>query len=146
MTALHLVGDSDSADVWRTLASTPDPPHLKDIATDCVTGDLLAYLDSYSGIETMKLVDIDAGSLERADPLADTFFNTVLPHHAQSLLALACTASHHSRWSFGAHSVESLLQLQKLRSLEVAVHPGHVEPPTSVLVRTKNPFEFEPAL
>ncbi|KAJ7195901.1 hypothetical protein GGX14DRAFT_545800 [Mycena pura] len=136
--ALHIVGDAgaDGGDVWRMLAARGgggSTSGLADVTADAVTGDLLAYLDTYVGAEVLRLVHADTGRLAESDRLADTFFAAVLPRHAPTLRVLECTADHDGRWSFGPHCADSLRQLHALTHLEVSVNAGDVAPPRSVV-------------
>ncbi|KAJ7688162.1 hypothetical protein B0H17DRAFT_673898 [Mycena rosella] len=94
---------------------------------DDIAESLLAYLASYSGIERLELEKIThAGSREASDRLADYFLASVLPHHTASLMVLSCCAPYESRWSFGPHSVDAILQLHKLTSLAMSVNLADV--------------------
>ncbi|KAJ7850335.1 hypothetical protein B0H13DRAFT_2401352, partial [Mycena leptocephala] len=106
---------------WPTLWGSP-PIRLKKITTNHVTTDLLAYLSLYSGVETMNLLDVDGGSLDASNHLANTFFNTVLPCHANSLIQLRCPARYESLWSFGSHNAGAVIGLHNLEILGMSVN------------------------
>ncbi|KAJ7887034.1 hypothetical protein B0H14DRAFT_2180059, partial [Mycena olivaceomarginata] len=74
---------------------------LKELTTNTVTADLLVYLASYSGLRRLNLLYAGGRTQVESDRLADTFFETVLPLHAASLVKLQCSGCYESRWSFG---------------------------------------------
>ncbi|KAJ6536286.1 hypothetical protein B0H19DRAFT_1183120 [Mycena capillaripes] len=129
LTSLHLEGTDAWSEVWRTLQMLSDSGSqikLTEIITNVVTPDLFDYLRSYSGIEKLKLLYPDGGSRDESDRLADTFFETILPHHVTSLVELSCPASYESRFSFGTHNVDVILLLHNLKSLEMSINAGAV--------------------
>ncbi|KAJ7103899.1 hypothetical protein C8R44DRAFT_887395 [Mycena epipterygia] len=136
LSSLHLSGASGDANIWTMLRARPDLQiHLKDISTGSVTPDLLAYLASYSGVEKLRFWGVGRNSQQAGD-LADTFFTTVLPRHTKSLLTLSCTTVYESRWSFGAHNVDVLSELQKLRNLKISINTDEPINVVDLLIRT----------
>ncbi|KAJ7173206.1 hypothetical protein C8R46DRAFT_991023 [Mycena filopes] len=100
---------------------------LKDLCVSTtISAELLTYLASYTGLERLALVRADGGSRPKADSLADMFFGKVLPRHAETLVELACAAGYESRWSVGAHNIDAICNLPKLRSLAVSVNGAGV--------------------
>ncbi|KAJ7760698.1 hypothetical protein DFH07DRAFT_816426 [Mycena maculata] len=139
LTSLHLDGPGEWADVWsRLYAETGSPRsiHLTDIHTRIITPDLFKYLASYSGIQRLTLNFPDGGSRNASNRLADTFFKTVLPRHASSLVELSCPAGYESRWSFGPHNLHAVSQLHELRSLGMSINAGELKriPPSPTAV------------
>ncbi|KAJ7127624.1 hypothetical protein C8R44DRAFT_778614 [Mycena epipterygia] len=132
LTSLHFSGSGDWSKVWTILRATLLRPstsaqiHLKELTTSVVTADLLAYLSSYSGLESISLERSQGGGRVKPDPLADTFFDTILPLHAKSLVELSCPACHEGRWSFGMHNIDAILPLRKLEKLHMSVNPHDV--------------------
>ncbi|KAJ7307684.1 hypothetical protein DFH08DRAFT_493158 [Mycena albidolilacea] len=129
LSSLHLQGTDAWSRVWSTLRTKSDSgPQIKliEITTNVVTPELFAYLSSYSGIEKLSLLHPDGGSREKSDRLANTFFETVLPLHATSLVELSCPAGYESRFSFGTHNVHVISLLHKLESLEMSINAGAV--------------------
>ncbi|KAJ6457916.1 hypothetical protein C8R45DRAFT_1032287 [Mycena sanguinolenta] len=124
--SLHLEGASHWSAIWRLLRSRPEGAKLTEITTNVVTKELFDYLTSYSGLEKLTLVSPDGGSLDESNRLADTFFETVLPHHAESLTELSCAAAYESRFSFGTHNVNVISLLHKLTKLEMSINAGAV--------------------
>ncbi|KAJ7697348.1 hypothetical protein B0H17DRAFT_1051970 [Mycena rosella] len=121
LTSLHLLGQVDYSAVGPILTSPKCwGVHLKQLTINTVTSTLLAYLKSYSGLEQLALVGGE-GSREASDRLADYFFQSVLLRHANTLVDLKVTARYESRWSFGTHNIDSLLNLHQLKSLGVSV-------------------------
>ncbi|KAF7351563.1 hypothetical protein MSAN_01588800 [Mycena sanguinolenta] len=133
LTSLHLEGINHWSVVWRTLRSATRI-RLTEITTSVVTQDLFDYLTSYSGLGKLKLDSPDGGSVDESDRLADSFFETVLPRHAESLTELSCPAAFESRFSFGTHNVNVVSLFHKLTKLEMSINAGavrEVDPPTA---------------
>ncbi|KAF7351543.1 hypothetical protein MSAN_01586700 [Mycena sanguinolenta] len=131
--SLHLEGTNHWSVVWRTLRSATRMK-LAEITTSVVTQDLFDYLTSYSGLEKLTLKFPDGGNVEESNRLADSFFETVLPRHAESLTELSCPAAYESRFSFGTHNVNVVSLLHKLTKLEMSINAGavrRVDPPKS---------------
>ncbi|KAJ6602669.1 hypothetical protein DFH09DRAFT_1354917 [Mycena vulgaris] len=132
LTTLHVVGIDDWSAFWSTLCDGSNSHiRLKDIRSGIVTADLLAYLASFSGIEKLSLQALSLYrsrcSRAESDHLSDTFFQTILPRHAETLVTLACPTGYESRWSFGRHNVNTICTLRKLTSLKIALNPDDVE-------------------
>ncbi|KAJ7115025.1 hypothetical protein C8R44DRAFT_855572 [Mycena epipterygia] len=72
------------------------------------------------------LTSLHLSSSHKSDRLADDFFCTVLPRHANSLIELSCTAEYESGWSFGSHNVDAISDLHKLARLEMNVNAEDV--------------------
>ncbi|KAJ7780765.1 hypothetical protein DFH07DRAFT_439341 [Mycena maculata] len=136
LTSLHLDGPGEWADVWSRLCAPGSSIHLTDIHTRIVTPDLFKYLASYAGIQRLTLNFPDGGSRNSSNRLADTFFDTVLPQHASSLVELSCPAGYESRWSFGPHNLHAVSQLHELRTLEMSINAGEFKtiPPSPTTV------------
>ncbi|KAJ7025504.1 hypothetical protein C8F04DRAFT_1128212 [Mycena alexandri] len=116
LTTLHVSGYRDWADMWSTLCANDNLQlRLKDISTTVVTVDLLQYLSSHSGIEKLALLRADGGNRAKADHLADT------------LVELACPAGYESGWSFGAHNIDAICKLAKLKTLTMSVNAEDVQ-------------------
>ncbi|KAJ6563122.1 hypothetical protein DFH09DRAFT_880034, partial [Mycena vulgaris] len=92
------------------------------LSTNTVTKELLTYLESYSGLQTLVLVGVDAGTREASDELAETLFGGVLDRHADTLYDRAFTAGYENNWSFKGRSVDFLVGLHKLETLCVSVN------------------------
>ncbi|KAF8144811.1 hypothetical protein K438DRAFT_2029034 [Mycena galopus ATCC 62051] len=124
--ALHLEGPAEWSPLWRMLPFGTHYMQPAELTTNRVSEVLFSHLSAYSGLRKLTLVAPDGGNLNMSDLLADIFFTTVLPRHADSLVELACTAAFEGRFSFGEHNVCGILQLQKLTRLEVSVNAGAV--------------------
>ncbi|KAJ7748110.1 hypothetical protein B0H16DRAFT_1554051 [Mycena metata] len=142
ITSLHLEGGNQWSQVWTMLRRTHESTSrikLSEIITSVVTPELFDYLTSYSGLERLTLKFPDGGSRDVSDRLADTFFETVLPHHAASLTELSCPAAYESRFSFGEHNVGVVSLLHNLTNLEMSVNAGAVRkadpPPDGTRIR-----------
>ncbi|KAJ7260497.1 hypothetical protein B0H12DRAFT_1217955 [Mycena haematopus] len=126
LNSLHLEGITEWSAVWRLLRSKTNGTRLAEITTNVVTHELFDYLTSYSGIEKLTLKFPDGGDLNESNRLADTFFETVLPLHAEYLSELSCPAAYESRFSFGTHNVNIVSLLHKLTKLEMSINAGAV--------------------
>ncbi|KAJ6457911.1 hypothetical protein C8R45DRAFT_1032277 [Mycena sanguinolenta] len=123
---LHLEGPAEWSPLWRMLPFGTHCMQLAELATNRVSEVLFSHLSAYSGLRKLTLVAPDGGNLNMSNRLADIFFTTVLPRHADSLVELTCAAAFEGRFSFGEHNVRGILQLQKLTRLEVSVNAGVV--------------------
>ncbi|KAJ7066628.1 hypothetical protein C8F01DRAFT_1124027 [Mycena amicta] len=115
--------------VWRALCDIPPPVHLKSLSTRLVTEELLEYLGTYSGLESITLSRFDARDdvLEQSltDRLADNFFSTVVPKHAASLVELSLSPSYEGRWCLGTGSgfiFAALRSLPQIRRLSLCIN------------------------
>ncbi|KAJ7491336.1 hypothetical protein B0H11DRAFT_1007056 [Mycena galericulata] len=139
LTGLHLSGSRTWSEVWATLhTDTNLHIHLQDISVNTVTLDLLTYLASYSGLETLALErpDGDNTRREKCDNLADVFFNTVLPRHASSLIYLSCPATYECDWSIGTHNIDAISGLHRLQMLEISINSTDLCNTVDLLLRT----------
>ncbi|KAF7345738.1 F-box domain-containing protein [Mycena venus] len=139
LTYLHLVGSHHWAKIWTMLGTSPELGiHPKHLHTDVVTPDLLTYLASYSGLESLSLQNHDNGinARDNSDQLADIFFTTVLPNHTQTLVELSCPVGFPSRWSFGPHNVENILALQRLKGLDMSLRGFTGEEDATLLLQS----------
>ncbi|KAJ7339720.1 hypothetical protein DFH08DRAFT_1013173, partial [Mycena albidolilacea] len=100
---------------------------LKELTTNTVTADLLVYLASYSGLRRLNLLYAGGRTQVESDRLADTFFEAVLPLHADSLVELLCSGDYESRWSFGTHCVAAISKLHNVETLEMSVDAADVQ-------------------
>ncbi|KAJ7467870.1 hypothetical protein B0H11DRAFT_49302 [Mycena galericulata] len=139
LTGLHLSGSRTWSEVWATLhTDTNLHIHLQDISVNIVTPDLLTYLASYSGLETLALERPDGTNTrrEKCDHLADVFFNTVLPRHAGSLVYLSCPAEYECDWSIGTHNIDAISGLHQLQILEISINGTDGHNTVDLLLRT----------
>ncbi|KAJ7115090.1 hypothetical protein C8R43DRAFT_125038 [Mycena crocata] len=93
---------------------------LKELSATDATNSLLRYLNSYSGLEHLVLSRPDR------DELAKTFFDTVLPQHADSLRTLSCRTGYEGPWCLGPHNIERILLLRRLESVEISLNAQNV--------------------
>ncbi|KAF7351491.1 hypothetical protein MSAN_01581400 [Mycena sanguinolenta] len=124
--SLHLDCSAAWSVIWGMMRSSSHGLKLAEITTGVVTQELFDYLTSYSGVERLTLKLPDGGNEKESNRLADTFFETVLSRHAESLTELCCPAAYESRFSFGAHNVNVVSQLHKLTRLEMSINAGAV--------------------
>ncbi|KAF8175914.1 hypothetical protein K438DRAFT_1939535 [Mycena galopus ATCC 62051] len=129
LNSLHLAGPTEWSKIWSMLTKAQGPHSrikLVEITTRVVTPELFDYLASYSGVEKLTLIFPDGGSLDESNHLADKFFETVLPVHANTLRELSCPAAYESRFSFGTHNANIISLLHGLTKLEMSVNAGRV--------------------
>ncbi|KAJ6541963.1 hypothetical protein B0H10DRAFT_2244900 [Mycena sp. CBHHK59/15] len=134
LASLHLSGSGHWSKIWTLLRATLLRPsasariHLKELTTSFVTPDILAYLSSYSGVESISLERSQGGSRPKPDPLADTIFDSVLAPHANSLVELSCPAC------------------CELEKLHMSVNPQDVAPPMNAVTLLLTTAALLPAL
>ncbi|KAJ6455199.1 hypothetical protein C8R45DRAFT_1036825 [Mycena sanguinolenta] len=130
LTGLHLVRSRPWREIWTLLVSDDSLKELRlmDLTTDIVTLDLLKYLSSYSGLRHLELIRAGGRDQDESNQLADVFFQTVLPRHEDSLVALSYTADFESRWSFGKHCEDAISRLHRAEILEFSVNFDDVSP------------------
>ncbi|KAJ7743739.1 hypothetical protein DFH07DRAFT_749814 [Mycena maculata] len=92
--------------------------HLTEISTDILDKALLVYLASYSGLERLTIWNVGD---QESNQLADYFFGSVLPGHAQSLLELSCSATYEGKWNLDPYNAEVISQLYRLENLLLSV-------------------------
>ncbi|KAF7351546.1 hypothetical protein MSAN_01587100 [Mycena sanguinolenta] len=127
LNSLHVEGFTELSAVWRMLRRKPyKTAKLTEITTNVVTQEFFDYLTSYSGLKKLTLKFPDGGNVEESNRLADSFFETVLPCHSESLAELSCPAAYESRFSFGTHNVDVVSSLHKLTKLEMSINAGAV--------------------
>ncbi|KAJ7670906.1 hypothetical protein DFH06DRAFT_1179148 [Mycena polygramma] len=99
-------------------------PRVYGSSTDLVP--ILRYLASYSGLERLEIQSI-ATELE-----GTLLFESVLPRHLQSLVALSCPGQMDGRCSFGLHTISLVSQLRNLETLEMSVNSSEMAPSNMV--------------
>ncbi|KAJ7617928.1 hypothetical protein FB45DRAFT_932976 [Roridomyces roridus] len=120
---LELEGDTGEwSHIWTILRKAR--LQLCEIATNVLTTEFFEYLLLYSGLQKLDTKHHDAGNRPYNDRLAETFYGSVLSHHADSLVELSCPPAYESQFSFGEHNVHVLPQLSKLESLAMSVNAG----------------------
>ncbi|KAJ7113651.1 hypothetical protein C8R44DRAFT_984773 [Mycena epipterygia] len=127
LSTLHLHGGAVCAPIYNTLRK--EQIWVTDLTVTGGVGDpLLAYLESYTGLQRLTLGYPDAESSHTPADAArtDRFFRSVLVQHAASLRLLRCASSAAGRWSFGAHNAEAIVKLQALEELEMSVNSADV--------------------
>ncbi|KAJ6566624.1 hypothetical protein B0H19DRAFT_891977, partial [Mycena capillaripes] len=105
--------------IWRLLQGKTQ---LTEVTTNVVTPELFEYLRSYTGVRKLALLHPDGGSRKKTDILAETFFETILPKHATSLVEFSCPSRFESRFSFGTHNADFISQLHGLTTLEMSIN------------------------
>ncbi|KAF7351650.1 F-box domain-containing protein [Mycena sanguinolenta] len=127
LTSLHFEGTTEWSVIWRLMRSRKDGTKLIEITTSIVTQDLFDYLSSYSGLEKLALMLSDGSNQTVSNHLADAFFETVLPRHAETLRELSCPSAYQSGFSFGPHNVHVVSSLHKLTRLEMSINAAAVQ-------------------
>ncbi|KAJ7155768.1 hypothetical protein C8R46DRAFT_1226842 [Mycena filopes] len=125
LTSLTLsLGSTGTEDIpahfWHILRE--NGVHLREISTTFVSTDLRDYLCSYSGVEKLSLDSMGWESISADYNIcAKTFYETVFPHHAESLVKLTCPIGDEDSWTFGTHNVAAISQLSRLVYLRIGV-------------------------
>ncbi|KAJ7637852.1 hypothetical protein B0H17DRAFT_1216919 [Mycena rosella] len=132
-------GQEEWSQLWTLLRTRQI--YLTDVSATYVGDEILAYLGSYSGIERLQLLWVDAGSETTSNRFADVFFETVLPRHTNSIVQLSCPALYECRWSFGAHNAHVIGRLQRVSKLEMTVNCEDVPDEQSVVHSGENAVE-----
>ncbi|KAJ7065586.1 hypothetical protein C8F01DRAFT_1126178 [Mycena amicta] len=119
---LQLVGMHEWDAVWETLLHLPI--HLTSLTINRVTPAILAYLKSYSGLESLVIHRNfhDRRSPAELDPLAREFFEEVLPLHQSTLKVLRCPVQYENEWSVGSNNVCAIGRMVNLTQLEMSVN------------------------
>ncbi|KAJ7483786.1 hypothetical protein B0H11DRAFT_1723184, partial [Mycena galericulata] len=99
--------------IWDTLRQKSI--HLQRLWVPTSNWELVRYLASYSGLEELTTTRASE------DDCADFFFDSVVPRHKESLLALSCPGHYEGRWSFGRRNIILISGLQHLHTLEMTV-------------------------
>ncbi|KAK0224750.1 hypothetical protein EDD85DRAFT_239492 [Armillaria nabsnona] len=104
------------ADFWMALIHKEIT--LVTLLTDATTDALMAYLESYSGLEVLSLSPAN-------DHYAETFYQRVLLHHSYSLRKLSIEIKSVGGWSVGPRALEVLSQCMKLVELNMPIYIIH---------------------
>ncbi|KIK66098.1 hypothetical protein GYMLUDRAFT_38592 [Collybiopsis luxurians FD-317 M1] len=104
--------------LWNTLSVKQI--HLRSLTVE-ITGALLDYLQSYSGLENLsRMGHLIPTRLEEVS-FRNRFFERVLPMHEKTLLKLEIKQKYDDGWCFGPHNVEVFRRCRRLRCLLVGV-------------------------
>ncbi|KAK0185163.1 hypothetical protein F5146DRAFT_196731 [Armillaria mellea] len=105
------------ADFWMALIRKGIT--LVTLLADITTDTLMAYLESYSGLEVLSLSPVN-------DHHAEAFYRRVLPHHSYSLRKLSIEIkSSMKKWCVGPRVLEVLSQCMKLVELNMPIYIIH---------------------
>jgi hypothetical protein len=104
---------------------------LKELCFEGVDAPLLRYLASYSGLKRLQL-----SGLSSLRASGEFFFATVLPKHADTLIALTCLGHMEGSWSIDQQNIAVISQMRRLDALEVTVNSCDMRPgsPTDIVV------------
>lgn len=91
---------------------------LVTLLTDITTDALMAYLESYSGLEVLSLSPVN-------DHHAEAFYRRVLLHHSYSLRKLSIEIKSVGGWCVGPQVLEVLSQCMKLVELNMPIYIIH---------------------
>lgn len=100
---------------------------LKKLHTAAASAEMIEYLASYSGLESIVLTDTHSDTTgsrihdSEEDILARRFYSEILPAHASSLVELDVQASFEGPWCFSDHAVPALSKCQRLRTLSISM-------------------------
>jgi hypothetical protein len=117
--------------------------HLNHVVVGMVDDVILDYLQSYSGLETLKVSPTTFSTAAQSDAMSYRLYNSVLPKHADSIQVLDIQPSYEGRWCYNLEDVPVVLaQCKKLRSLSIALTSGAVEAPDQL---TTDPSQLCPS-
>lgn len=129
LTSLEIPNNSEiySSPLWIVLGSCY--VQLLSIAVESVNAALLDYLESYSGLQSMRIT-LGVYSSPEARNMLSRLLSEALPRHRQTLSALAIGTDRHRDYfsstkhpySLRAEHLEYILQCPTLTSLSVVVH------------------------
>jgi hypothetical protein len=119
---------STSADIYATL--NREKIHLKHVVSNSDHA-ILDYLQSYSGLETLKMFSPDfRTTAAQSDALAYRFYQSVLPKHVNSIQVLEILPKFEGGWCYNLDNVFILLsQCNQFRSLCIALTCSIIEVP-----------------
>jgi hypothetical protein len=87
---------------------------------------LLNYLQSYSGLEELRLTRATSSNQAASNKLADRFYDLVLPKHISSLTNVEIYACYEGNWCFGRHTVAIISRIPNLTRLCVGLHSANI--------------------
>ncbi|KAJ3518598.1 hypothetical protein NMY22_g13596 [Coprinellus aureogranulatus] len=125
--AVPNVSELQTAPLWHTLAECN--VRLTSIAVESVNANLLTYLGTYSGLQSMQLT-FGAYTAPTCREMLSRFFSEVLPRHRETLSTLLldshrerdCRALSKHPFALKKEQLEYILQCIKLETLSVVVH------------------------
>jgi hypothetical protein len=104
--------------VWRALLA--EGVSLEELAADHIHNELLEYIESYSGLQKLKLCGFAIASDDHE--IAERFFCRALSVHSSTLRSLALEPSFEGIWCFGENNnTTAILDCQKLSDLSIAL-------------------------
>ncbi|THU97570.1 hypothetical protein K435DRAFT_965385 [Dendrothele bispora CBS 962.96] len=100
---------------------------LRSIVFDKFTEDMLDYISSYSGIETLSFIGPNWYS-ERPEYgfTAERFYGEILGLHRDSLVKLEVLPTFEGEWCFGEDNLEAIGRCEKLRYLGVRLRSAGI--------------------
>ncbi|ESK89389.1 hypothetical protein Moror_16232 [Moniliophthora roreri MCA 2997] len=111
-------------DLWKSLQSAGIS--LRRLTVDTTKSDLLAYLESFSGLEELSIFYPDGEN--DSDDLARRFYQDTLPRHSESLRKLEVLPYFEGVWAIGLNDVHVFDCCKKLVSLSVSLKTDDVQP------------------
>ncbi|KAL0068471.1 hypothetical protein AAF712_004549 [Marasmius tenuissimus] len=100
--------------------------HLRDIAMCNVGDEVLDYLESYSGLETLLIKAPETTSVEEIGRLSGRLYKEALPRHAESLYLLDIGTIVDSPFSVGLDNAATLSHLKNLETLDVPLRSNDI--------------------
>ncbi|KAF9266006.1 hypothetical protein L218DRAFT_997358 [Marasmius fiardii PR-910] len=91
---------------------------LRDLAVTVISQELVDYLQSYSGLETLVLSDVESDQTRNA---SEAFYQKVLPKHAQTLVSLTVDAQNTHEWCLTQKNAMAFQSCRNLMNLSVSV-------------------------
>ncbi|KAL0569943.1 hypothetical protein V5O48_012018 [Marasmius crinis-equi] len=106
--------DADHNVLWAILRE--EHVYLKDLSVTVVTRELLDYLQSYTGLESFVLNDVESDH-----SLSKQFYTKVLPKHAETLVSLTVDGRNNHEWCLTLENAKVFQGCKNLKDLSVAV-------------------------
>ncbi|KAF9260855.1 hypothetical protein L218DRAFT_931969 [Marasmius fiardii PR-910] len=113
------------ANIWRPLRSSSI--HLLEITLYSINNDFLDYLNSYSGLQVLKISIAGIGAPE-TDELGKRFFAETLPRHSETLRTLHFATVLEDEWTISLKNVKVFDKCKNLVFLCVGLKASEIHP------------------
>ncbi|KAK7458150.1 hypothetical protein VKT23_010058 [Stygiomarasmius scandens] len=126
---------ASTSNFFSVLLLSNHPICLSKLSVHTVDRTLLSYLNSYSGLESLKISSCpspirattrSSSDDGEADKLARLFYTNVLPKHAPTLVELELAVTKESAWSFSKENVNKFRLCGRLRRLAVGINASDI--------------------
>ncbi|KAL0562534.1 hypothetical protein V5O48_019553, partial [Marasmius crinis-equi] len=111
--------------IWHPLRSSS--VHLRHISVYGINADFLDYMESYTGLEILK-ISIAGLGFDETDHLARRFYGKSLPTHKESIRTLQMGTVAEDEWTVGLKTVNVFDQYNMLTCLAVGLKATDINP------------------